>query len=126
MGSWPVLGGYATELFPTAQRGQAGAWSAVAKAGGSAASLGLGGQRVHATGGRLWAATSLGRGPLIGLVMVAVLFPDTHGRELEEISGEDLAVAPPVLTVPVERGSADDAGAAVAQPGGPLVADLGE
>jgi hypothetical protein len=38
-------------------------------------------------------ATVLGIGPIIAVVLIAVAFPDTHGRELEELSGESLAVA---------------------------------
>ena len=100
MGSWPVLGGYATELFPTALRGQAGSWAAVAKVAGNSASLAIGGVLVHTLGGLPWAATILGLGPLIGLIMVAVLFPDTHGRELEEISGDEIRVSAIGSTVP--------------------------
>jgi hypothetical protein len=37
-------------------------------------------------------ATVLGIGPLVAIILFAVAFPDTHGRELEEITGEDLAI----------------------------------
>ena len=37
-------------------------------------------------------ATLLGIGPLIAIVLFATAFPDTHGRELEEITGEDIAI----------------------------------
>jgi hypothetical protein len=42
-------------------------------------------------------ATLLGIGPLIAIVMFAVLFPDTHGRELEDVTGEELAITPSIL-----------------------------
>ncbi len=37
-------------------------------------------------------ATLLSIGPLVAIVLFATSFPDTHGRELEEITGEDLAI----------------------------------
>lgn len=88
LGSWPVLGGYAMEMFPTAVRGQAGSWSTVARVGGDAASLALGGVLIQLTGGLPMTATILALGPLVGILIVLFLFPDTHGRELEELTGE--------------------------------------
>jgi putative MFS transporter len=102
LGSWPVLGGYAMEMFPTALRGQAGSWSTVAKVVGDAASLALGGLLVALTGGLPGAATILGIGPLAGIVIVAVAFPETHGRELEELTGDPaIVVGPATVTVPI-------------------------
>jgi putative MFS transporter len=94
LASWPVLGGYATELFPTALRGQASSWSAVAKVAGQSASFALGGALIAWTGGLAWSATILTLGPLVGIVVVALAFPDTHGLELEDITGEDVLAAP--------------------------------
>ncbi|MEA3076779.1 MAG: transporter, putative metabolite:H+ symporter [Actinomycetota bacterium] len=88
LGSWPVLGGYAMEMFPTSVRSQAGAWSTVAKVGGNASSLALGGVLIQLTGGLPTAAMILGLGPLLGIVIILVAFPETHGRELEEVSGD--------------------------------------
>jgi MFS family permease len=86
LGSFPVIAGYATELFPTALRGQASAWSGVAKVMGSATSLALGGVLLKVTGGLSPTTTILALGPLLAIVIVALRFPDTHGRELEETS----------------------------------------
>ena len=88
LGSWPVLSGYATELFPTAFRGQAAAWGTVAKVTGDAASLAIGGVLLSVTSGLPVTASILAVGPLAGLIIVVTCFPDTHGRELEETSGE--------------------------------------
>lgn len=98
LGSFPIIAGYATELFPTSLRGQATAWSGVAKVMGSATSLALGGVLIKATGGLSPTTTILLFGPLTAIAIVAFFFPDTHGRELEETSAlehhdasEDLA-----------------------------------
>ncbi len=87
LGAGPVLATYATELFPTALRGQAGSWGRVAAVGGQAVSFGLGGVLIAVTGGLPGAATILMLGPVGAVVLFALLFPDTHGRELEETSG---------------------------------------
>ncbi len=107
LGSFPVIVGYATELFPTALRGQASAWSGVAKVIGSATSLGLGGLFLKLAGLSFSATTTiLLAGPVLAIVIVAVRFPDTHGRELEETSGDehDLAGYLPVLEVVKDLG----------------------
>ncbi|HSP03012.1 MAG TPA: MFS transporter [Acidimicrobiales bacterium] len=87
MGAGPVLGTYATELFPTALRGQAGSWAKVAAVGGQAGSLALGGVLISLTGGLPGAATVLMIGPIVAIAVFAVSFPDTHGRELEDTAG---------------------------------------
>ena len=91
LGAGPVLATYATELFPTALRGQAGSWGRVAAVAGQAASFGLGGLLITLTGGLPGAATILMGGPLIAVLLFAFFFPDTHGRELEDITGEGRA-----------------------------------
>jgi len=102
LASYPVIAGYAAELFPTSLRGQASAWSGVAKVTGSATSLALGGVLLKVTGGLSPTTTILALGPLTAIAIVALFFPDTHGRELEETSAlehhdasEDLAPLPP-------------------------------
>lgn len=91
LGAWPTLQTYASELFPTALRGQAGSWSNSAAVLGRSASLGLAsllllGMSQSAT------ATLLGLGPLAAIGIIALAFPDTHGRELEDITGEELPI----------------------------------
>ncbi len=87
LGAGPVLATYATELFPTAVRGQAGSWSRVAAVGGQAASFGIGGALIAVFGGLPGAASAMMLGPAGAVVLIAVFFPDTHGRELEELTG---------------------------------------
>jgi putative MFS transporter len=87
LGSWPTLQTYASELFPTALRGQAGSWSNSAAVLGRSASLGLASLLLlHFS--QSATVLFLGIGPLVALVLIAVAFPDTHGRELEDITGE--------------------------------------
>jgi MFS family permease len=104
LGAGPVLATYATELFPTGLRGQAGSWGRVAAVAGQAASFGIGGALITLTGGLPGAATALMGGPLIAVVLFAFFFPDTHGRELEDITGE-VTTPPPSVSVdaPVPR-----------------------
>jgi putative MFS transporter len=86
LGAWPVLSSYATELFPTSLRGQAGSWSTLARVGGQSASFAVGGALISVTGSFPAAATILALGPVVAVVIIAVAFPDTHGRELEDIT----------------------------------------
>ena len=96
LGAWPVLQTYTSELFPTGVRSSASAWANVAGVFGRSASLAIAAVLLTFTSQSM-TATLLGIGPLIAIVMFAVLFPDTHGRELEDVSGENLAIAPMVL-----------------------------
>lgn len=38
-------------------------------------------------------ATVLGFEPVLAILIIALTFPDTHGRELEEITGEEVGPA---------------------------------
>lgn len=96
LGAWPTLGAFAQELFPTALRGQAGSWARLARVGGQATSLGAGAVLLNLTGSLSPTITILGIGPLLAVAIFAIWFPDTHGRELEEIAGEAPFVAPVV------------------------------
>ncbi len=85
LGAGPVLGAYTAELFDTTVRGQAVAWATVANVTGQAGSLALGAVLLSTTGSLSIAVTLLGIGPIIGLALVWRYYPDTHGRELEDI-----------------------------------------
>jgi hypothetical protein len=87
LGAWPTLSAYSVELFPTAIRSQAGSWLTVARVGGDASSLALGSVLIGALGGLAPAVTVLAAGPLAAIIIVALWFPDTHGRELEDVTG---------------------------------------
>ena len=96
LGAWPVLQTYTSELFPTGLRSSASAWANVAGVIGRSASLAIAAPLLLVTSQSV-TATVLGIGPLIAIVMFALLFPDTHGRELEDLTGEDLALPAPIL-----------------------------
>ncbi len=92
MGAFPTLQTYTSELFPTGLRGSASSWSNVAGVLSRTSSLGLAAILLAVTAeDQRITASVLGIGPLIAIVLVAVFFPDTHGRELEETSGEGAA-----------------------------------
>ena len=88
LGAWPTLQTYTSELFPTALRGQAGSWANSAAVLGRSASLGLA-SLLLLSFSQSATATILGIGPVIAIALIALSFPDTHGRELEEITGEE-------------------------------------
>jgi putative MFS transporter len=96
LGAWPVLQTYTSELFPTGLRSSASAWANVAGVIGRSASLAIAAPLLAITS-QSTTATLLSIGPVIAIVMFAVLFPDTHGRELEELTGEELAIPAPIL-----------------------------
>jgi MFS family permease len=100
LGAWPVLQTYTSELFPTALRSSASAWANVAGVLGRSGSLALAAPLLAITSQSM-TATILGIGPLIAIVLFAVAFPDTHGRELEELSNDDLTFGIPVVPVAV-------------------------
>jgi putative MFS transporter len=87
-GAWPTLGAFNTELFPTALRGQAGSWATVFRTLGQVSSFGLASLLITLTGSLPQSVLILAGGPLVTVIIIAVFFPETKGRELEEISGE--------------------------------------
>ena len=91
LGAWPVLQTYTSELFPTALRSSASSWANVAGVLGRSGSLAIAVPLLAVTSQSV-TATVLGIGPLIAIVLFAVAFPDTHGRELEEVSGDTLSM----------------------------------
>jgi putative MFS transporter len=94
LGAGPILSTYASELFPTALRGQAGSWARSAAVVGGSFSFAMGGILTDALGGLPGAATVLVTGTVIAVVIVYLLFPDTHGRELEDISADGYLPVP--------------------------------
>ncbi|HSS08257.1 MAG TPA: MFS transporter [Acidimicrobiales bacterium] len=94
-GAGPALGAFGTELFPTSLRALGGSAVAITRVLGQALSLGLGGVLLHLFGSMPDTVAVLVLGPVAMVIVIAVFFPETHGRELEEIHGE------PAFTVPV-------------------------
>ncbi len=87
-----ILGAYSVELFPTSYRSTAGSAQAVAGTTGGAIGLLIEGLLFRASGSHWSAVRYLLLIQLIVPVVVVLFFPETAGRELEEISPEPAAV----------------------------------
>lgn len=87
-GARPALGAFGAELFPTRLRALGGSAVSAAAVGGQVLSLELGGLLLRWTGSMPDTAAVLVLGPVTMVIVVAFFFPETHGRELEEIHGE--------------------------------------
>ncbi|MEZ5245609.1 MAG: MFS transporter [Acidimicrobiales bacterium] len=85
----PALGVYGPELFPTSLRGRANAVITTITVAGSATGLVIAGQLDDRYGGLGRGVVLLGIAPLIVVVMIALLYPETANRELEDINPED-------------------------------------
>jgi MFS family permease len=91
--SIPALGVYGPELFPTSLRGRANGMVGVCALGGSAAGLALAGALGDSFGRLGPAMAILATGPVLVAAMVLTLYPETAGRELEELNPEDQSPA---------------------------------
>jgi MFS family permease len=88
-GSWPAGTGFGTELFPTALRAFGNTFGAGAKYLGQAVSFIVAGVLIAGAGNLSRVVLILSAGPLVAAGLIAAYFPETGGRELEDI-------APPV------------------------------
>lgn len=86
LGARPALGAFTSELFPTPMRAFGGAAVSVAIVIGEVISLGLGALLLRVFGNLPDVVAVLILGPIAVIVIVARWFPETRGRELEEIS----------------------------------------
>ncbi|MGH9137309.1 MAG: MFS transporter [Acidimicrobiales bacterium] len=98
LGAAPVLQTYTSELFPTALRSSAAAWANVAAVLGRSGSLAMAAPLL-AVFSQSTTATLLLIGPVVAVIIYLVAFPDTHGRELEETSGDTIGIT--VATAPI-------------------------
>lgn len=85
----PALAVYGPELFPTGQRGAANGGLQVVSVAGSSIGLLLAGWMADVFGSLGPAMAVLAAGPLVLVVLVLVLFPETAGRELEDLNPTD-------------------------------------
>jgi MFS family permease len=85
----PALGVYGPELFPTGLRGRANGLVAVSSLVGSGAGLLLAGVLSDRMGRIGPAMAILAAGPLLLAVLVLAAYPETAGRELEDLNPED-------------------------------------
>ena len=102
MGSFPVLQTFVTELFPTSVRGSATSWASTSSIIGRTASLGIAALLLKVTDQNV-TTTVLALGPIAAIILTARFFPDTHGRELEETSGELLPDPDPDADADAQR-----------------------
>ena len=85
----PALGVYGPELFPTAQRGRANGGLQVVAVAGSGIGLLIAGWLADRLGSLGPAIAVLAIGPIVLLVLIATLYPETAHRELEDINPAD-------------------------------------
>lgn len=96
----PALGVYGPELFPTSLRGRANGLVAVLGVAGSVLGLVGAGALADRLGGLGPALAILALGPALLVVLVALAYPETAQRELEELNPEDRPVPAPPPTPP--------------------------
>jgi putative MFS transporter len=87
-GTWPTVGAFGPELFPTALRALGSSWAGASKVLGQFLSFLLAGELIAVTGSVPGAAAALAVGPLLAAGVIALWLPETGGRELEEIAEE--------------------------------------
>jgi MFS family permease len=87
-GSWPAGTGFGSELFPTTLRAFGSSFGNGAKYLGQACSFIFAGALITGTGSLGRTVLVLCAGPLVAAILIAVWFPETGGRELEELSPE--------------------------------------
>jgi MFS family permease len=85
-GSWPAGSGFGSELFPTTLRAFGSTFGNGAKYAGQALSFVIAGALINGTGSLGRTVLILCVGPLLAAVLIAIAFPETGGRELEELS----------------------------------------
>jgi MFS family permease len=96
-GSWPTGAGFGTELFPTELRAFGNSFGTGARYVGQSISFLVAGALIGGTGNLARTVVILSAGPLLAAVVVAVAFPETGGRELEEIAPEPALVVEPEI-----------------------------
>jgi len=85
-GSWPTGTGFGTELFPTTLRAFGNAFGTSAKYLGQSVSFIVAGVLIAGTGNLSRTVLVLSAGPLLAAGLIAGFFPETGGRELEQIA----------------------------------------
>ncbi len=87
--SVPALGVYGPELFPTSSRGLANGGINLLGVAGSVVGLLVAGALADHWGSFSPAMAALAFGPVLVVLIVALLYPETAHRELEELNPED-------------------------------------
>jgi MFS transporter, putative metabolite:H+ symporter len=92
-GSWPALGAYGTELFPTNLRALGNSCAGAAKVTGQCLGFVVAGVLIAGTQSLPYAVAVLTIGPIVAIPLVVFLLPETSGRDIDETAGETLATA---------------------------------
>jgi MFS family permease len=85
-GSWPTGTGFGVELFPTELRAFGNSFATGARYIGQSASFLVAGSLMGGAAGLSKSVLILCAGPVAAALMIAVLLPETGGRELEDIA----------------------------------------
>jgi hypothetical protein len=85
-GSWPTGAGFGAELFPTELRAYGNSFGTGARYVGQSTSFLVAGALIGGAGNLSRAVLILSIGPLAAAALVALFFPETGGRELEDIN----------------------------------------
>jgi MFS family permease len=88
-GAFPALRGYQTELFPTRARARVGGWIDLITVTGSAIGLVTVGELSERWGALGPAISVLAVAPLIVVVLIVTVYPETASRELEVFNPDD-------------------------------------
>ncbi len=85
-GSWPTGTGLGVELFPTELRAYGNSFAGGARYVWQSASFLVAGALIGGAGNLPRAVLVLSAGPLLAAALIATVFPETGGRELEDIT----------------------------------------
>jgi putative MFS transporter len=85
-GSWPTGSGFGAELFPTELRAFGNSFANGARYVGQSASFFVAGALMAGTADLPTAVLVLSAGPILAAMLIAAFFPETGGRELEDIT----------------------------------------
>ena len=102
-GSWPTGAGFGVELFPTELRAYGNSFANGARYVGQSTSFLVAGALMSGAGNLARAVLILSAGPLLAGVVLVSFFPETGGRELEDIAlvGPPLAAGGELAAEPV-------------------------
>lgn len=103
-GAWPTIGAFGSELFPTGLRALGSSTAGAFKVLGQCVGFLVAGALI-AQSSLPHAVAILAVGPALGVVLIALLLPETKGRDLDEIAValDHLKIAPSRLPAVVSR-----------------------
>ena len=106
----PSVTVYGPELFPTSLRGRANGIISITAMAGSVVGLVAAGRLIDRFDSFGTTMTLLAIAPLMMALLIAVLFPETARRELEDINPDDKSPGIATVSLPSERSRSLDSG----------------